>query len=147
MLAEEIRASVQREVDEAWHKGNLDVLDELYSADFVRHSPPPFGDIEGLESFKEQIADTRTVYPDFRVTIDEIIVEGDRAAGRWTIQGTHKGQSTLLPIPPTGKQVTGSGCTVSHIEDGKIVEQWFYPDNLGFLQQLGVVPPLDQPGG
>ncbi len=90
MLTEEIIANAQREVEEAWHKGNLDVLDELYSADFVRHRPPN-PDIEGLEGYKEWVTDTRNVYPDLRITIDETFVEGDRAAGRWTFQGTHTG--------------------------------------------------------
>ncbi len=50
-------------------------------------------------------------------------------------------------MPPTGKQVTLTGCTVSHLEEGKVVEQWVYADDLGLLQQLGVVPQLDQLGG
>jgi predicted ester cyclase len=54
----------------------------------------------------------------------------------------HTGTSPSLPIPPTGKEVALQGCTVVHVKDGKVSEEWEYSDYLGFLQQLGVVSPL-----
>ena len=61
-------------------------------------------------------------------------------ATRWTGRGTHKGE--LMGIPPTGKQVTVSGITISHVKNGKVVEEWSNWDTLGMLQQLGVVPEM-----
>ncbi len=63
---------------------------------------------------------------------------------RWTVRGTHKGE--LGGIPPTGKQVTVTGITISRIADGKTVESWWNSDDLGFWQQLGVIPPMEQIG-
>ena len=145
-MSEELKASVRQLVDEAWNKGNLDALDEAYAADFVQH-PPPFPDIVGLEAFKQSIANTRSVYSDIQLTIDEIIIEGDTIATRWTWQGTHTGQSPTLPIPPTGKRVINTGVSVVHTVDGKAVEEWSYGDSLGLFQQLGVVPPIGEGGG
>jgi hypothetical protein len=54
----------------------------------------------------------------------------------------HIRTSPSLPIPPTGKEVVLQGCIVVHGKDGKVVEEWEHSDYLGFLQQLGVVPPL-----
>lgn len=142
-MSEELKAKIQRIIDEAWNKGNIDALDELYAANFVGHSASPsFPDIEGLKAQKEFVQDTRNTYPDFHITIDEITIEGDTVASRWTWQGTHKGQSARLPVPPTGKQVTVSGCNVGHMQGGKLVEDWNFADLFGMMQQLGVVPEM-----
>ncbi len=141
MSTEELKATIRRVNDEAWNKGNLDALDELCDADFVRHKPP-FPDIEGLEAGKQFVADCRISYPDLQLTLDEIIVEGDASAIRWTYRGTQTGQSPTTGAPPTGKQVAFTGCNILHWVEGKIVEEWENGDYLSLLQQLGVVPPL-----
>ncbi|MCJ7582556.1 MAG: ester cyclase [Candidatus Aminicenantes bacterium] len=139
---EELKAKVRQEIDEAWNNGSLDVLDEFYSADFVYHVPPQ-PDIVGLEAYKQFIIENRIAYPDLKLTIKEIIVEGDTLAMRWTYEGTQDGPSPTLGIPATGKHVTFSGCVVGHQVDGKIVETWNYVDWLGLLTQLGftITPP------
>ncbi|MBA7647627.1 hypothetical protein ES703_55404 [subsurface metagenome] len=103
-------------------------------------------DSEGLEAYKQYIEDTRSAYPDLQFTIEEIIVNGDTTAVWFTFRGTHKGQSTTFPFPPTGKEVTMMGCTVGHWVEGKAVEQWIYADWLGLMQQLGfTLTPLQPP--
>ena len=79
------------------------------------------------------------VVPDFHSTIEDVIAEGDKVVTRQTFRGTHTGD--LMGIPPTGKQVTMSGIVISHFANGKCVELWANNDDLGLLQQLGVVPP------
>jgi predicted ester cyclase len=101
---------------------------------------PPFPDVEGLEAFKEFVTSVRAAYPDFKMTIQEVIVEEDTVASRWTWTGTHTGQGKLIPVPPTGKQVLGTGATFVRNEGGRIVEEWERQDWLGFLQQLGLAP-------
>ena len=145
-MVEELRALTKRVVEEVWNKGNVDVLDEGFAADVVTHQVP-FPDIEGLDAYKQNVRDSRTTLPDLQMTMDELMMEEDRWAGRWTIRGTHKGQSPALPIPPTGKQVVLMGCSMGHMVGGKTVEQWMYGDWLGMLQQLGVVPQLGEGSG
>ena len=140
MSNEELKAKLRRAGEEAW-KGNLDALDKVYAADYVYHRPP-LPDLEGLEAAKQYIADARVAYSDIQVTYDEMIHEGNTTAYRWTWWAKHTGQSPSLPIPPTGNEVTLKGCTVVHWVDGKVIEEFEYADFLGFLQQLGVVPPL-----
>lgn len=138
-MSEDLKTKFLRVVNEAWNKGNLDVLDELHSAAYIEHHAP-FPDVVGLDAFKQIVAGTRETYPDFRLTIHELIHEGDKLAARWTWTGTHLGQTPQLAIPPTGKFLTVPGSHIFHIEEGKLVEGWQFADALGLLRQLGVIP-------
>ena len=77
-------------------------------------------------------------FPDIKISIDDEIAEGDKVVFNWTSRGTHQGE--LYGIPATGKQVTNTGMTIYRLENAKIAELWFIGDNLGMMQQLGVVP-------
>jgi len=132
--AEEMKAKGEQFCRAAWNTGDADLLEGIYAPDIVIHSPP-YPDIEGLEAYKGYLLAVLKGYPDFQVTVVERIVEGDRQTIRWTWRGTHTGD--LFGIPPTGKEVIGTGCEVQHWVDGKVVELWKYPDELGLMQQLG----------
>ena len=142
-MSEELKATIYKVLDETWNKGNLDALDELYAAKYVLHNSP-FPNVEGLDALKQFITNTRNAYPDLYLTVEELLIGGEKdnekITTRWSWQGTNTGQSTLFPFPPTGKKVTVIGCSVTHRMGGKGVEEWFYVDYLGLLQQLGVVP-------
>jgi predicted ester cyclase len=69
-----------------------------------------------------------------------LIAEGDKVTMRYGWRATHQGE--LMGIPATGKQVTTSGISILRVADGKIAEQWDNFDNLGMLQQIGVVPTM-----
>ena len=77
-------------------------------------------------------------FPDFSVTIEDAIAEGDRVAVRVTVRGTHQG--ALMGIPPTGKQIAIKAISMWRVTDGRIVERWESADTLGLMQQLGVIP-------
>ncbi len=141
MSLEELKAKIRWAGEEAWHKGNVDALGEVYAEDYVWRRPP-LPDIKGLEAAKQSIAGARAGYSDINPSYDEWIVQGNSIAYRWTFRMKHTGQSATLPIPPTGKEVVLKGCTVVHVKDGMVVEELEYADYLGFLQQLEVVPPL-----
>lgn len=85
------------------------------------------------------MATVRTAFPDFRVETDELIEAGDKVVSRWTVTGTHKGE--YMGIPATGKRVNVTGMTLQRFEDGKIAEDWWAYDLLGFMQQVGAIPP------
>jgi predicted ester cyclase len=82
----------------------------------------------------------RAAFPDIHETVEDIIAEGDTVVTRTTWRGTHQG--ALLGIAPTGKHVSVSGIDISRVASGKFVEHWQSADNLGLLQQLGVVPSM-----
>ncbi|MCK4646027.1 MAG: ester cyclase [Candidatus Aminicenantes bacterium] len=139
---EELRGIILRVVEEAWNQGKMEVLDEHFAPEYVyHHSPSP--DIEGLEAYKQYIIDTRNSYPDFKLTIEEMIIKGDISVVRGTFSGTNTGELPDLGIPATGKQVTFNWCLVSHHMNGKTKEEWNYMDQLGLMQQLGftLTPP------
>jgi len=124
-----------------WNEGNLDLVDELYAPGYVRHFVNMDEDVVGLDAFKEEITEFLTGFPDLFVTLDEIIVSSDKVAFRWTLTGTNTGP--LDELPATGRSVQVSGVVISHLVDGKVVEDWLYYNQGALLQQLGfaLVPP------
>ena len=138
-MTEDIKTRFRRIVDEAWNKGNLDALEELHNPEYTEHHAP-FPDVTEMETFKQMVADTRATYPDFHITIHDLVLEGDRLASRWTWQGTHLGKTRMLNIPPTGRKVTVHGSHILKIRDGKLSEGWQFADDIGLLRQLGVIP-------
>ncbi len=125
--------------EEAINQGKLDVLDELYTPDYVNHAAP-FGlptDVKGLKSL---LAMFIRAFPDQHITADEIIIQGDKIVGRWTLRATHKGP--FVGAPPTGRAVTMTGIDVERVVGDKISEHWGGEDMLGLLQQIGAVSPL-----
>jgi steroid delta-isomerase-like uncharacterized protein len=81
----------------------------------------------------------RTAFPDIRYTVEDLIAEGDRVAIRWRWSGTHR--APFRGIPVSQKQVSDSGIAIYRFQDGRIVQTWLETNRLGFLQQIGVVPP------
>jgi predicted ester cyclase len=140
MSLQELAVKIQQAGEEAWYKGNLDMLDEAYAADYVSHRPP-FPDAKGLEAVKQYVADTRLAYTDMHMIYDEWVIGDNAIAYRYHGTMKHTGTSPSFPLPPSGKELTLEGCVIVHVKDGKVVEEWEYSDYLGFLQQLGVVPP------
>ncbi|MBM3134581.1 MAG: ester cyclase [Chloroflexi bacterium] len=143
MSTEENKAIVRRWVEECYNKGNLAVADELIATNYVNHSAP-LGQAPGREGEKQYATMIRSAYPDFHMAIEDQIAEGDKVVTRYTARGTHKGE--FMGIPPTGKEITVTGIHIHRIAGGKVVEGWSEFDQLGALQQLGVVPPLGEGG-
>ncbi len=81
----------------------------------------------------------KSAFPDLNATVEDVVAEGDKAVTRVTVRGTHQGEIEEFG-PPTGRQVAIEGITIHRIEGGKIVEEWERYDNLGVMQQLGLVP-------
>jgi steroid delta-isomerase-like uncharacterized protein len=141
-MSEENKALVRRYFEEIWDKGNLDLIDELFTTNFVRHGPTATeGEVRGLEGFKGLVSMYRSAFPDLRVPIEDLIAEGDRVVSRWTTRGTHQG--ALMGNAPSGNQASVSGIIIDRLSGGKIEEEWVDYDTLYLMQQIGAVP---QPG-
>ena len=139
-MSEQNKAIVRRLIAELWNNGNLSVADQLFTPNYTHHdsSTPDFG--HGPESERKRATFYRTAFPDMRLTIEDLIAEGDTVMARWSCHGTHKGD--LNGIAPTGKQFTISGATIARLLNGKLAEGFVNWDALGLMQQLGVVPQL-----
>jgi len=140
MSTENNKALIRRVNEEAINGGNLALLDELVGSDYVEHDPNYPQLVRGAEGLKQYFQTFRSAFPDLHFTIEDIIGEGDTVAVRQTGRGTHQGE--LFGIPPTGKQLTVTGMTCQRFVNGKPVEIWVNADNLGMLQQLGVIPAM-----
>jgi steroid delta-isomerase-like uncharacterized protein len=113
------------------------VTDELYSDDFVLHSATG-EDIRGRKAVKKYMDEIFSAFPDIHLKLDDVVAEGDKAAVRFTVTGTHKGK--FMDIPATNKKVTMWSIQIDRIARGKFVEGWERTDILGLMQQLGVAP-------
>jgi steroid delta-isomerase-like uncharacterized protein len=139
MAEEENKALLRRAVEEVFSaQGNVDVADEIFAPDYVGMNPTDPQDVRGPEGAKELANMYRSAFPDVRLIIEEQVAEGDKVVTRWIAYGTHQGE--MMGIAPTGNQVRVEGITISHIQEGKIVQEWELFDTLGLMQQLGAAP-------
>jgi steroid delta-isomerase-like uncharacterized protein len=132
--------SVRETSDRIFNEGDLDYVDEAYTEDLVMHHVPSGEDYEGIEAFKQWIREFRQSFPDFEVSVDDVIVGEEKFVTQWTGRGTHRGPLPGVTAEPTNEAVTFEGVTVHRVEDGKAAEAWWYYDQFGVLAQLGLVP-------
>ncbi|MFQ5795842.1 MAG: ester cyclase [Candidatus Bipolaricaulia bacterium] len=144
---DERKALVRRYIEEIWNRGDLDVVDELFTLDYTIHT---LGQTfpTSYEALKQGVAGARTTFPDIQMTLTHIIADGDKVAAYWTTVGTHLGEFRLpdMPegIPPTGRPVEFTEVVTFRIADGRIAEAWYVADQLTMMQQLGLGPSSEQ---
>ena len=143
-MSEENKTIFRRYVEELGNEGNFDLADEIF-ADYLSHQPDGSVLERGPEDVKRFMGEFRSAFPDFHTTIEDQIAEGDRVATRWTMRGTHEGE--FRGIASTGKQIAVTGIGIFRFADGKVVESWDNFDQLGMMQQLGVIPSPEQATG
>ena len=140
---EENKVRFRRAYEEVLNQGDVSVVDELIAPDFFNHAAPPGRD-RGPESMRWLATMLRTTFPDLHITIEELVAEGDIVAGRLTMSGTH--EESIMGMPPTGHAVRQDHMHFVRYRDGKAVEHWGVRDDLGMMQQMGVIPAPGQPG-
>ena len=132
MSLEENKAII-RSLYEAFNKRNLSLGYESIAPNYFNHTLQ----LRGLEAFKQFITMLIKSFPDFHMTIEDIIAEGDKVWVRTINTGTHKGE--FRGLAPTDNKFTEAAVYISRIVDSKIVEEWYIVDELDFLKQLGVI--------
>jgi steroid delta-isomerase-like uncharacterized protein len=128
--------TVRQWVDAGWNNGDFRVVDAQYAPDYVGHGPGQ--DIVGAEAFKQFVGMWRTGMPDFHMTIEDLIAEGDQVVWRFSVTGTQQGN--VLGVPPTGRSARTTGIVISRFAGGTWVEDYFEVDFVTLLQQLGAIP-------
>ena len=136
---EKNKAFIKAFNEDFWNKHNVAAFEKYHTTDFIAHYPD--GDMNA-EQFKGLCQAYFSAFPDLYVKADDLIAEGDKVVKVWTANCTNTGD--FMGIPATGKQIVVTGMEVFRIADGKIAENWVIMDNLGMLQQLGVIPPLGE---
>ena len=132
MSLEKNKAIVRRAI-EALNKKNLALLDDLMAPDYVDHTHQ----LQGLESLKQLVEEESKGFPDFHVTVEDIIAEGNKVWVRLKETATHTGE--FRGLAPTGKKITYTAVAIWRIVDGKVVEGWEVYDLLDFYKQLGII--------
>jgi predicted ester cyclase len=145
LLIEEMKLLERRYYDEC-NKGKdaaIAMLDKLFASDVVWHSASG-QDLEGLENLKQSFKKAYDTFPDTHYTVEDVIVEGDRAVTRFTFAGTHR--VDLEEIDLMSRKVKTWGIRIACIVDGLFVEIWERYDTFGWMQELGIVPKPKQTG-
>ena len=131
----ENKTLVRRWFEEVWNQGRVAGIDEMLADDAVIHGLG--ANLQGPAEFKRFHSAYRNAYPDVTIDVDDLVAEGDMVAVRWSAIGTHRGDG--LGFPATGRRAQFTGMVFVRIKDGRLVEGWNNFDQLGMLQQLGIV--------
>jgi steroid delta-isomerase-like uncharacterized protein len=136
MMAEGVQL-MRRFYDEVLGGGNLDLVDELTTDDFVDHEEFP-GQPAGKEGVKYFVNAMRDAFPDIKAEVGLTLESGDLAAAHVTLRGSHKGE--FMGVPATETAVEIETIDIIRVEDGKCAEHWGVTDNMTLMQQIGAVP-------
>ncbi|MBI4790833.1 MAG: ester cyclase [Chloroflexi bacterium] len=135
MSTEQNKAIARRYIEELWNQNNLAVIDEIIAPDLVGHAGAQT--FRGADTLRQRAKNLRAIYSDVRFTLEDQIAEADKALLRWTFRARHTGE--YMGAKPTGKEVVATGMNLFRLANGKIAEIWVESDDLGELQQLGIV--------
>jgi steroid delta-isomerase-like uncharacterized protein len=129
--------AARRLLEEAWGRGNLDVVDELMADDYIGHDPV-LGDTD-REGLKERIGSYRSSFPDLAYEVEDVFEAGDKVVTRWRATGTFERE--FMGMEPTFERgVPVSGISIDRFEDGLMVESWGEWNALRFMQNIGALP-------
>jgi len=141
---EQNKALVQRLTEEVWNQGKLELIPEIYHALSVAPDVPQLP--TGPTGTEFAVRTFRAAFPDFHMTAEHLLAEGDFVVARFRQQGTHQGD--LFGIPATGKKVDFEEIALLQFAEGKVIATWYETDMMGLMGQLGVggAAPTDDSG-
>jgi steroid delta-isomerase-like uncharacterized protein len=130
---------VRRFVDEVVNQRNDAALETLVADDYVCCVGGTASTAsEGRQTAVQRLRALRTAFPDFRISIEDLIVDGDQVVMRYRAHGTHRGP--LGTAAPTNKAVMYTGIAIYRIRNGKVAEEWTEYDSLGLMRQIEAIP-------
>jgi len=138
MSAESNKAVARRWYEEGMAGGNLAVIDELFTPDFRDHNSQAQSAGTGREGLKRYFEAALASVKNVRVTVEDMIAEGDKVVARYTVRGAI--EDDFMGIPAAGKAITLTAIDILRFEGGKIAEHWDESDMLSMMQQLGAIP-------
>jgi steroid delta-isomerase-like uncharacterized protein len=138
-MSDELKAAVREFYDRGWNRGDLSVIDELFSPEYQDHDAAAQTGTSGRDGARQFIEAFRAAVPDLDVEIDEQYAESSTVITRWTATGTHEG--TLMGVPATHRHIEVSGISIDRFdEQGRFVEGWGTWDGIALLRQIGALP-------
>ena len=134
MSTEENKTIVRRFMTEILQNGNMSLVDQLCAPNYVNRMTG-----QGIDSFKQIGGLMKSAIPDYHVTIENLVAEGDQVVARFTMTGTITG--SVMGSKPSGKAFSVRGLTYYRLSNGKIVEDDPIT-NQDMMQLLGVTLPV-----
>ena len=138
MSIEQNKAMCRKLNEEVFNNGNVDLIDDLLSPDFVDHGELPPGVANHREALKLMVTMTADAIEDSKMELKDLVAEGDKVAMYQIWSGTHIGE--FMGIPATNKSFSVDVFNFVRFENGKMVEHWENVDMMGMMQQLGLMP-------
>jgi steroid delta-isomerase-like uncharacterized protein len=132
---------VTRYYEELLNEGRLDVVDELFSEEFLRDDEQVPGRLKGRAAVQRTVRAFREGFSDFHEDVEDLFATDDRVAARFRFTGTHDG--TFLNVRPTGRSVSMNGIEIFQLQDGRITNVWYGEPLHELLEQLGAIRPVD----
>ena len=135
-MSEQNKAVVRRLFEDHWNAKNPALVSELFAPSVSLHTPD--GVLTGLDGASLLLQAYGTAFPDFHLTIDDLVADGDKVVVRWTFTGTHLGP--LADVPASGKRVdVSNGIAIYRLAAGRISEGHLTWNKYELMQQLGVL--------
>lgn len=132
--SEKNKAVVRKLYDDILTPGHLALLSQVVADEYVGAQGE-----RGPAGMAETVGPVRAAFPDIKWTVESLLAEDDQVVVRWSWTGTHQG--TFRSFAATHRSVTTGAIVVYQLRDFKIVRSWMQSDRLGFLQQIGGLPP------
>jgi predicted ester cyclase len=121
------------EYHKVWNEGKIDNLNDILTPDFVCHYLTD-GEWKGIEGAKTEIDNWRTIFPDWHEEIVDIVQEKDKVVTRYKASATHT--RTYEGIDSTGAKIEIYEVSIYRMSNGKIAEQWCFPDDPSIKTQI-----------
>jgi steroid delta-isomerase-like uncharacterized protein len=136
-MARESNIAALERFNEAIEHGDFQAFDEVVAPGAIDHDPAP-GQAPGVEGIRQFFTELHTSFPDLKISVEQMMADDEYVAIAYTITGTHQGR--FLGFAPTGRQIQARGVEIGKFANGQLIERWGSSDQLGILQQLGLVP-------
>jgi len=123
MIREEAKLLIER-LHDLWSTGDLSAVPSVYAEDFVAHMSftSGLGTLRGREGVRNAIQEVRRAVTDFRETVQDLIVEGDKVVTRYVVTGIHS--QPFRDVAPTGQPIRVEEISIYRVRDGLVAEQW-----------------------
>jgi len=136
-MSEQYKTAARNLIEKGFNQKDMSAFEAYFSTNLKDHALPP-GIPEGFEGRKMFYSAMLAAFPDVQARVEDVFAEGDKLVTRWSVRGTHQGD--MMGIPPTGKQISVGGIAIDRFENEQSVEHWEVFDQMGLMQQLGVIP-------
>lgn len=130
-------AVIHRFYEQCLNQYDSDILPQLVAPNIILHAST--GEASGLDAIRRTVDNVHAMFPNHHFTVDDVVVNGDKAAARWTM--TALNTAPIAGIPPTGRPITNRAIVFYRFENGKIAELWLQMDQIGVFRQIGVQLP------